>query len=546
MIVRMFVLKPHLTKCVALALMGGGSGIAVAQDAKRVPEPGRHHEEALFVEDFESGRGRWETTDDASWDLVEHDGNHTLRQNKRISNYQPKVRSPHNIALVKDLTVGSFEMTFRVRSTHDTGNHRDCCVFFGHQDPEHFYYVHLGAKPDPASGQIMIVNGEPRRPLTENKKTVPWDDQWHRVKLVRDVEGGRIEIYFDDMQTPHMSVQDTTFGAGRVGIGSFDDQNEFDDVQIVALATKPEPAKPNKPTEARKPPARPEPTVADYRYGTDSERQTFDFWQAKSETPTPLVLLIHGGGWKNGDKTGYGNRPIQDYLKAGISVAAINYRFIGQAMEQGVEPPVKACLHDAARALQTLRSKAKAWNIDPNRIGATGSSAGACTSLWLALHDDLADPKSDDPIARESTRLQAVAVSGAQTSLDPQQLRAWIANSVYGGHAFGFAAPGRDRGAEFDKLLAERERVLPWIREYSPYELVSRDDPAIYLEYPNQKQEPKLGGVEPDPTHSALYGLQLQVRCRELGVDCDVVYPGHADSPHANSNRYLIEQLTKR
>ncbi|MFN7732794.1 MAG: alpha/beta hydrolase fold domain-containing protein [Pirellula sp.] len=286
--------------------------------------------------------------------------------------------------------------------------------------------------------------------------------------------------------------------------------------------------------------------MADYRYGTDSERQTFDFWQAKSETPTPLVLLIHGGGWKNGDKTGYGNRPIQDYLKAGISVAAINYRFIGQAMEQGVEPPVKACLHDAARALQTLRSKAKAWNIDPNRIGATGSSAGACTSLWLALHDDLADPKSDDPIARESTRLQAVAVSGAQTSLDPQQLRAWIANSVYGGHAFGFAAPGRDRAAEFDKLLTERERVLPWIREYSPYELVSRDDPAIYLEYPNQKQEPKLGGEEPDPTHSALYGLQLQVRCRELGVDCDVVYPGHADSPHANSNRYLIEQLSKR
>jgi hypothetical protein len=95
-------------------------------------------------------------------------------------------------------------------------------------------------------------------------------------------------------------------------------------------------------------------------------------------------------------------------------------------------------------------------------------------------------------------------------------------------------------------LLAERERVLPWIREYSPYELVSRDDPAIYLEYPNQKDEPVLGGKEPDPTHSALYGLQLQVRCRELGVGCDVVYPGHHDSPYANSNRYLIEQLTKR
>ena len=104
-------------------------------------------------------------------------------------------------------------------------------------------------------------------------------------------------------------------------------------------------------------------------------------------------------------------------LDAGISVAAVNYRFIAQAMEQKVEPPVKACLRDAARALQTLRAKAKEWNLDPARVGATGGSAGACTSLWLALHDDLADPASADPVARQSSRLAAAAVSGAQTSL---------------------------------------------------------------------------------------------------------------------------------
>ncbi len=126
-------------------------------------------------------------------------------------------------------------------------------------------------------------------------------------------------------------------------------------------------------------PARPDPTAADYAYGKDSDRQKFDFWQAKSDSPTPLVLLIHGGGWKNGDKTGYGTTAIEPFLNAGISVASINYRFIDQAMEQKVEPPVKACLHDAARALQTLRSKAKEWNLDPTRVGATGGSAGACT-----------------------------------------------------------------------------------------------------------------------------------------------------------------------
>src|SRR3954454_8215418 len=184
---------------------------------------------------------------------------------------------------------------------------------------------------------------------------------------------------------------------------------------------------------------RPEPTVADFVYAHDSPRQRFDFWKAKSDKPTPVVLLIHGGGWMNGDKTGYGSSMIDPFLKEGISVAAINYRFILQAMEQNVEPPVKACLHDAARALQTIRSKAQEWNVDSRRVGSTGGSAGACTSLWLALHDDIADPKSSDPVARESSRLACAAVLSAQTSLDPTELREWIPNAISGGHPLGFA-----------------------------------------------------------------------------------------------------------
>jgi acetyl esterase/lipase len=253
--------------------------------------------------------------------------------------------------------------------------------------------------------------------------------------------------------------------------------------------------------------------------------------------------LIHGGGWKNGDKTGYGNNPIKRYLQEGISVAAINYRLIQQAMEQGVEPPVKAPLMDAARALQTLRSKAKEWNIDPNRIGATGSSAGACTSLWLALHDDMAEPSSSDPVARESTRLACAAVTGAQTSLDPVQLREWISNSIYGGHAFGFSAQGRSRQEEFSLLLANREKVLPWIREYSPIELVTKDDPPLFLEYPNQKSKPQYGGSEPDPTHSAMYGIEFRKACVAQGVRCDLVFPGSKESEFANSQEFLIEHL---
>jgi acetyl esterase/lipase len=445
------------------------------------------------------------------------------------------------------MNVGSFSLTFKVRSTMDTGGHRDCCIFWGYQDAEHFYYAHLGAKPDPASGQIMIVNGEPRKPLTENKKEVPWDDQWHTVRVTRDLESGKVDVFFDNLDTPHMSVVDKTFGAGRIGIGSFDDMNEFDGIELLAAKTteakqeKPQNEKPR--NAAKTPPARPTPTVADYVYGTESARQRIDFWQAKSDLPTPVVVLIHGGGWVNGDKTGYGNNVIRTYLDAGISVAAINYRFIAEAMEQKVEPPVKGCLHDAARAIQTIRAKAKEWNIDPQRIGASGSSAGACTSIWLASHDDLADPNSQDPIARQSSRLMAVAVSGAQTSLDPLELREWMSNAVYGGHAFGFAAKGRSRPQEFDLLLANRDQVKHWFADYSPIELISQDDGKFFLEYPNQKTEPVLGGKEPDPTHSAIYGIKFLERCQEKGVNCELVYPGYTNSKFKNVSEFLIHHL---
>jgi acetyl esterase/lipase len=293
-----------------------------------------------------------------------------------------------------------------------------------------------------------------------------------------------------------------------------------------------------------KPPTGPAPSAADYAYGKDSERQKFDFWQAKSEEPTPVVLLIHGGGWTAGDKSSYAGA-VQPYLDSGISVAAINYRFIAQAMEQKVEPPVKACVSDAARALQTIRSKAKQWNVDTTRVGATGGSAGACTSLWLALHDDLADPKSDDPVARESSRLTCAAVVGAQTSLDPKELREWMPNAIYGGHAFGFAAKGRTRPEEFELLIANREKVLPWIKEYSPIELVTKDDPPIYLDYPNQKTPPVFGREGPDPTHSALYGIKLEEKLKAAGVEVVVSYPGHEDEKYKSVAGFLVAKLKK-
>ncbi len=189
----------------------------------------------VFEEQFETGIDRWQLLDPKTWSLSKKQDNTTFEISKRETEYQPPVRSPGHVALIKDLELSSFEISFRVRSTKDTGSHRDCCVFFAYQDDQHFYYVHLGAKPDPASGQIMIVREAPRLALTKNENLTPWDDRWHNVRLVRRMPEGTIEVYFDSMDKPLMSVVDKTFDRGRIGIGSFDDMNEFDDVVVKSL-----------------------------------------------------------------------------------------------------------------------------------------------------------------------------------------------------------------------------------------------------------------------------------------------------------------------
>lgn len=281
------------------------------------------------------------------------------------------------------------------------------------------------------------------------------------------------------------------------------------------------------------------PTLKDVAYGKHP-KQVLHFWKAESAKPTPLLFFIHGGGWSGGNRSSGLAQLLPEMLKNGISVVSVEYRFISEATKDGEVPPVKGPLSDAARALQFVRSKAAEWNIDKARIGASGGSAGACSSLWLAFHPDLADPKSDDPVARESTRLWCAAVSGAQTTLDPQQMREWTPNSRYGGHAFGFAGNREKKQSQFEEFFAGREKILQWIAEYSPYALVSSDDPPVYLIYGTP---PALGQEQKDPTHTANFGVKLQEHCKSLGVPCVLYYPGAPEAKYTTALAYLLETL---
>lgn len=271
----------------------------------------------------------------------------------------------------------------------------------------------------------------------------------------------------------------------------------------------------------------PQPTLANVPYGKHP-RQVLDFYQAKTPTtspapaqPTPLLFFIHGGGWMTGDKA----NPdfLAKCLENGISVVSINYRFIPDATAEKIDPPVKACLDDAARALQFVRSKAVEWNIDKDRIGGCGGSAGGFTALWLAFHPDgkkvisNQSPDStvseDDPISRESTRLSCVLAFVPQTTLDPQQMMAWIPNNEYGNHAFGLGS--------MQEFLEKRESLLPWIKEFSPYALASADDPPVLLFYDNP---PNLGHPYKDPPHSANWGAGLAEKLQAVGIEHEINY----------------------
>ena len=187
----------------------------------------------LFHSDFEDGSlASWEATDAAAWRIEEESGGKVLAL-FRQSNYEPKVRSPFNINLIRDVSVGSFTLELKMLSTTKDYGHRDMCLFFGHQGPSRFYYVHIANISDAHANSIFIVDDKPRVSIAKTRtEGTKWDDNWHTVKLVRDVDKGTIEVFYDGNSEPIMTAVDHRFKWGRVGVGSFDDTGRFDDIRL--------------------------------------------------------------------------------------------------------------------------------------------------------------------------------------------------------------------------------------------------------------------------------------------------------------------------
>ena len=195
-------------------------------------------------------------------------------------------------------------------------------------------------------------------------------------------------------------------------------------------------------------------------------------------------------------------------------------------------------MHDAARAIQFIRSQATAWNIDGQRVALTGGSAGACTSMWLLFHPDLADPQSADPVARQSTRVCAAAVSGGQTSIDPKVIEPWLGPNVLG-HPMTYRSIGVETIKDALDNYAQHEDHY---HEFSPINHLSAQDPPLLMSYDNNMTLPSENpghGI-----HHPLFGVKLKERADALGVECHLLIEGVSSSERYGSPReFLLDKL---
>lgn len=223
-----------LMSAVLLALRPFDSALpGLAQDKQESELP------LLATEDFEKGADGWEFSDPAAWKVADGPAGKMLSLFQKTTPKTPH-RSPFGRALLKDVVVGDFVLEARVQSTVKDYGHRDLCLFFGYQDPAHFYYSHLGKKTDDHANQIFIVDGADRKKIsTRTTPGTDWNDEWHVLRVVRKVADGTIEVYYDDLKTPVQTAVDKTFTWGRIGVGSFDDTGNFDDVKVRGVKVVP-------------------------------------------------------------------------------------------------------------------------------------------------------------------------------------------------------------------------------------------------------------------------------------------------------------------
>lgn len=269
------------------------------------------------------------------------------------------------------------------------------------------------------------------------------------------------------------------------------------------------------------------PTFADVKYG-EFDRNTLDFWQAETEKPAPLLVYIHGGGFRGGSKERIAHRGvIEKALDSGMHCASINYRYRYNSEADHSDPQkttLAGCFLDGARAIQFMKYKASEWKIDKDKIIVFGSSAGGGISLFIGFYDDLADPKSEDIVLRESSRVFGIGHMSSQPTYNigkweeilgyaPEDIQKVVSQAKAGvpQHVkLGFRSEEGLKTEEGKKYLSMIDMT----------EHADSEDPPVFIFNPGKNEKPTHHG---QVVHHPRLSIYLDEVCKKNGIDSKLV-----------------------
>jgi endo-1,4-beta-xylanase len=194
-----------------------------------------------------------------------------------------------------------------------------------------------------------------------------------------------------------------------------------------------------------------------YRQGNEKWRLDLAYTEAQDNTRRPGLVIVHGGGWRGGDKGGgqWRSIPLQ-YAAKGYVCISVNYRLTD-------EVPFPACVEDVKCAVRWLRAHADQYGLDPARIGAYGNSAGAHLVAMLGLVGPNAGLEGDGPYQEQSSLVQAVCCSATPTDFS------------------NWGSPGKSFRGESTLLAGSPETLADRKKQASPISYVGPGAPSFLI-----------------------------------------------------------------
>lgn len=276
---------------------------------------------------------------------------------------------------------------------------------------------------------------------------------------------------------------------------------------------------------------KPAPTFADVAYGP-SPNQLLDVYIPPQGAGPFAALVWYGGIWKPAKSAPDPNR----FLPKGVAVIAVETRTMSEPRPvANGDPPIAVVMNDACRVVQFVRLNAAKWNLDPRRIAVGGGSQGSLPALYVGCAGEGADPKSNDPVERESTRVACVAAYRSQPSIDPRRMQEWVPGVKWGAPALG---------CSFEESLKRRDALQPLISRWSPDALLNKDAAPIYFEYNWGLTRPPTVKEVDYLVHSPGWAIGFQKLAEQQGATCYVKYPDHPTEKYKDIWDFILQTLT--